>query len=174
MADTHNLSALPAEIQKLLASGLVINNKPVGRGYGKTIPMPPKEFPEYKFHEYPKMVLEEVTKDYQEHWRFKNSYDAGNGTRAYMGAAPKLGTKNMRFATVEDVNHGFAQAVDGPVVLTSKAHEREWENYASGHKPPPPEIVSVRDVIAQAPTNQTITKQARRRPGKRVVKELPA
>lgn len=175
-----------ADIQKLTASIQVARTAPPPRGYGKTIPNPPREFPEYEFAPYPKMVLELVTKDYVEKWRHINSYDDGTGRgRSYMGAAPKIGTMNMRFATEHDIEAGFASALNGVVRLESAAHERAWnqylanpQRYISGETVDAP-TVSVRQLvqagkaeIEDEPTPKPKPKTRRRPAGTVRVKEL--
>lgn len=117
---------LPAELMAMLAKFNLMQNPKIKPGYGKTIPMPRKEFPDYEYQAYPRMMHEEFTKEYLEFWRSKNSYlDAGTNKTCYNSASPKIGSNQPLRANEDDVERGYANAIGDPVIVRNSHEERE-------------------------------------------------
>ncbi len=100
-------------------------------GYGINVPISkqtdPRNFPDYVFVEYPKMMLQVVDKDYIDAWRSRNSYiDDRTGKTCYMSAAPKLGSKQPYVAEEADVDAGYAKTVGEPVTVNTPHEEKEF------------------------------------------------
>ena len=117
---------LPAELMAMLAKFNLLQNPKIKPGYGKTIPLPRKEFPDYEYQAYPRMMHEEFTKEYLDFWRGKNSYvDAGTNKICYNSASPKIGSKQPLRADEDDVELGYAKALGDPVIVHNAHEERE-------------------------------------------------
>lgn len=101
-------------------------------GYGINVPITPqtdpRKQPDYKFVEFPKMMLQAVDKAYVEAWRERNvnPESLATGRVTYNGVAPRLGSQQPVIATEDDVINGWAKAVGEPVIVQSPHEEREF------------------------------------------------
>lgn len=112
-------------------------------GYGVNLPITkqtdPRNFPDYVYQPYPRMMLETVDAAYVERWRQNNSYiDDRTGKVCYMGASPKLGIEREMLATAEDVEAGFATVVNQPIIVKNADEERAVMASRGKGKPPTP------------------------------------
>jgi hypothetical protein len=96
-------------------------------GYGRNIPFPPVDFTEYVFEEFPKIVMQKADEPYLKAWRERNHYiDERTQRVCYMGGMPRLGTDVAVIATANDVESGFAEAVNDPVTIADAEMQRRW------------------------------------------------
>lgn len=98
-------------------------------GYGINLPITPqtdpRNFPEYEYREYPKMILIPARKEDIQAWRDINSYvDTASGRVSYMGAAPRLNSLVPLRANQEDVDAGFASAIGKELIARNLEEER--------------------------------------------------
>jgi hypothetical protein len=149
-------------------------------GYGINIPLTPqtdpRKYPEYKFREFPKMLLQKCDDRYVEVWRQRNSYlDERTGKFSYIGVSPRVGSMVPLLATAEDVELGFATAVNDPVIVNNpeaEAHAKKLHGMtevvakpqvAQVQMGPPDEPVA--SPLAQLVRKPAPKKKAKRPPG---------
>lgn len=99
-------------------------------GYGLNVPLTPttdpRNFPPYKFYEYPKMVLIPADKEYIEGWRTRNGFhDTTTGRVSYNGVSPRVGAMVPLIATADDVDAGRAKTIGEEIVVNNLAEEQE-------------------------------------------------
>ena len=99
-------------------------------GYGINLPITPqtdpRNYPDYKYEAYPRMMHEVCTKEYVEFWRQKNGFiDDRSGKVSYLCVSPKLGSQQPLRADETDVELGYAKVIGQPVIVHNAHEERE-------------------------------------------------
>jgi hypothetical protein len=107
--------------------GAMRADKPIPRGYGKSIPLPPMEFPEYDpaapENQYPKQITRTATADDADAWiKLNKQHDPRSGSWT-PGGVPRKGSPIAVLTNAEDVDAGIANSVGVPLVVHSKEAE---------------------------------------------------